>query len=462
MKNKHLATPADSPQQASIFDRRTFLKAGGAALAGSALSLPASSYARVLGANDRIRLGQLGCGDRSGGHVHMVHVASRRVPVETVAVCDLWSFARERRALDVHKRFGRAPGAYQHYEEMLRQPDIDGVMIATGDFQHAKLCADVVQAGKDCYVEKPFANDLQEAKDARSVIKSSRQIVQMGTQHRSEPYPIAVRDILRTGRIGKIVKIEQEWAVNMERWRGRPEVKQLREQDTDWNRWLLGRPWQPFDPQVYLEFRLYKEFSSGIFDQWMSHAVDLVHLWTGATYPESVVSNGGVFVWKDGRENADTITAAFNYPQGFLYSYSTHFGNSYRPFTRILGTEGTIMNYGGEGSSLFTVTREGGRHEDGPVTYKGPWDMGPAADRAEMVKVPGVPANSDGPDDDDTHHLENWLQAMRDRKQPNATVDDGFSHSMACMMANQAYWSGKRVYWDPQKEEMTETLPTAA
>src|SRR5437762_4394314 len=91
MKNKHLATPADSPQQASIFDRRTFLKAGGAALAGSALSLPASSYARVLGANDRIRLGQLGCGDRSGGHVHMVHVASRRVPVETVAVCDLWS-----------------------------------------------------------------------------------------------------------------------------------------------------------------------------------------------------------------------------------------------------------------------------------------------------------------------------------------------------------------------------------
>ena len=120
------------------------------------------------------------------------------------------------------------------------------------------------------------------------------------------------------------------------------------------------------------------------------------------------------------------------------------------------------MNYGGEGSSLFTVTREGGRHEDGPVTYKGPWDMGPAADRAEMVKVPGVPASSDGPDDDDTHHLENWLQAMRDRKQPNATVDDGFSHSIACMMANQAYWSGKRVYWEPQKEEMTETLPTAA
>src|SRR2546421_3600725 len=108
-------------------DRRTFVKHAGV-LAGSAASMSAQSYNRVLGANDRIRLGQLGCGDRSGGHVHMVHVASRRVPVETVAVCDLWSIARERRALDVHKRFGRVPSSFTHHEEMLRQPDIDGVM----------------------------------------------------------------------------------------------------------------------------------------------------------------------------------------------------------------------------------------------------------------------------------------------------------------------------------------------
>src|ERR1035441_5465708 len=79
----------------------------------------------------------------------------------------------------------------------------------------------------------------------------------------------------------------------------------LREEDTDWDGWLLGKPHRPFDPHVYLEFRLYKDYSSGIFDQWMSHGCDLVHLWTDEAYPESVVANGGVFSWKDGRENSD-------------------------------------------------------------------------------------------------------------------------------------------------------------
>ncbi|HSB75483.1 MAG TPA: Gfo/Idh/MocA family oxidoreductase, partial [Terriglobales bacterium] len=219
---KNEAREKQAAQSKNAWDRRTFLKAGGVALASSALGMPASSYARILGANDRIRLGQLGCGDRSGGHVHMTQAAAATIPVETVAVCDLWSKARERRAADVQKRFGQAPRQYQYSEEMLRQPDIDGVMIATGDFQHAKLCMEVVRAGKDCYVEKPFANVLQEAKDARAVVKGSRQVVQMGTQHRSQPYPLAARDIVRSGRIGQIMRIEQEWNVHHERWRGRP------------------------------------------------------------------------------------------------------------------------------------------------------------------------------------------------------------------------------------------------
>ncbi len=128
-------------------------------------------------------------------------------------------------------------------------------------------------------------------------------MVQMGSQHRSEPYQLAVRDIVRSGRIGEIVHIEQEWNVNQERWRFvdmdtgiSAEMEQdrnmewkkwlyerpskLREEDTDWKRWLLGKPYRPFDPHVYLEFRLYKDYSSGIFDQWMSHGSDLVHFWT--------------------------------------------------------------------------------------------------------------------------------------------------------------------------------------
>jgi predicted dehydrogenase len=469
-------------QSKETIDRRTFVRQAGSAVVAAGMS--AKSYARVRGANDRIRLGQLGCGDRSEGHVHMVQLASRQVPVETVAVCDLWTLAREHRAAQVKRLFNLEPQTYKYSEDMLARKDIDGIMIATGDFQHARLCADVVKAGKDCYVEKPFANVLSEAIETRNLVKSSKQIVQMGTQHRSQPYPLAVRDLIRSGRIGKIVHIEQEWNVNEERWRfvnmdtgiskerlqdihmewkqwlnGR--ASQLREQDTDWKRWLLGKPYLPFDPHVYLEFRLYKEFSSGIFDQWLSHGCDMVHLWTDEAYPESVVANGGIFTWQDGRENPDTCVAAVVYPKGFLYTYKTTFGNSYRSFARIQGRDGTIENYGGEGASLFWVTREGGRHEfdpfdSGPV-YKQLPLVGPAQDAGEIVRVPGAAdADSVGPDDDDVGHLVNWLQAMQTRSQPNATVDHGFSHALVCIMAAQSYWSGKKLYWNSHTEQIVD------
>jgi predicted dehydrogenase len=464
-------------------DRRTFVKhAGGAMLAAG---MDARSYARVLGANDRMRIGQLGCGGRSEGHVHMVHLAAKKTPVETVAVCDLWSLARDQRAAQVKRAFNLEPQSYKYSEEMLARKDIDGIMIATGDFQHAKLCIDVVQAGKDCYVEKPFANVLSEAKDARDAVKQSKQVVQMGTQHRSQPYPLAVRDIIRSGRIGSIVHIEQQWNVNEERWRFNPldtgispemlmdrnmqwkqwlydRKSKLREEDTDWKRWLLGKPDRPFDPHVYLEFRLYKDFSSGIFDQWLSHGCDMVHLWTDEGYPASVVANGGIFTWKDGRDNPDTVVAAITYPKGFLYTYKTIFGNSYRSFSRIHGRDGTIVNYGGEGASLFTVSNEGGRSEFDPEDDAGPNYTqvpiaAPAKDGEEVVRVPGAPApNSLGPSDDDVDHLMNWFKAMRARKEPNATVDHGFSHAIVCIMAAQSYWSGRKLYWDPGKEEITD------
>ena len=458
-------------------DRRLFLKkaAGAVLIAG----IDARSYGRVLGANDRIRIAQLGCGGRSQGHVRMIQLASKELPVETIAVCDIWSLARERRAAQVKNAFNLDPRSYKYSEDMLANKDIDGVMIATGDFQHAKLCSEVVRAGKDCYVEKPFANVLSEAKEARDIVKGSKQVVQVGSQHRSEPYQLAVRDIIRSGRIGNIVHIEQEWNVNEERWRFvdvdtgiSPEMEQdrnmewkkwlfdrksqLREQDTDWQRWLLGKPYRPFDPHVYLEFRLYRDFSSGIFDQWMSHGSDLVHLWTDEAYPESVVANGGIFAWKDGRQNPDTCVAAVTYPKGFLYTYKTVFGNSYRSFSRIQGRDGTIVNYGGEGAPLFSISTEGGRAEySGSVTINKLPVSSLESDQESVVKVAGAEApSSDSPGDDSVVHATNWLRAMQSRKQPNSTVDHGFSHSIVTIMAAQSYWSGKRLYWNPHTEEI--------
>ena len=256
--------------------------------------------------------------------------------------------------------------------------------------------------------------------------------------------------------------------MNQPRWRYIPHVDDgknpplLKEEDTDWKRWLLGKPDRPFDPHVYLEFRLYRDFSSGIFDQWLSHGSDLVHLWTNETHPVSAVATGGIFAWKDGRENPDTVTVSLVYPKGFLYTYSTTFANSYRSFSRIQGRDGSIENYGGEGAALFLITKEGGRQEFDPEDnahprYTAPPGMGPPEDQAEILRVPNTrEPDSRGPSDDDVIHLMHWLNAMRDRKQPNANVDHGFSHAIVCIMAAQSYWSGKRLYWDPAAEQIVE------
>jgi hypothetical protein len=248
--------------------RRNFVSAAGAAL------MTARSYARVIGANDRIQIGQLGCGHRASGHRVMLKLSSQTDPkFDLRSVCDLWSVNREKAAADAEQRFGLRPKMFQYSEEMLADRELDAVMIGTGDHQHARILAEVVRAGKDCYCEKPMANTLEDAKLARDTVQAGRQVVQMGSQWLSCPYQQRVREMIREGKLGKIVTISQGWNFNGPRWHApkSDDVAALREKDTDWNRGLLGRPSRPFDPLVYFEFRIFKDFSGGITDQWYSH-----------------------------------------------------------------------------------------------------------------------------------------------------------------------------------------------
>jgi len=268
----------------------------------------------------------------------------------------------------------------------------------------------------------------------------------------SEPYQIAVRDLIRSSVLGDVTKYEIEWNYHGPRWRGRPEVKMIREQDTDWRAWLMNKTYRPFDPQLYFEYRLYKEFSSGISDQWMSHGIDLCHYFMGESFPLSVVASGGIFAWHDGRENPDTFQALFSYPKGFLVSYATSFGNDAPGFTRIMGKKATMVNHGGEGSPRWQMVEEKGNHEE---------DTSVDSQRAvKDLLLPGDKALPPmGIGDEDPSHMINWLDCLRSRRQPNATVHNGFSHSVACMMAARAYWSGKKAYWDPKAEAILDRTP---
>jgi predicted dehydrogenase len=149
---------------------------------------------------------------------------------------------RERAVSESSKLYGRAPRAFQHLEDVLALKDIDAVLIATPEHSHSPILELAVKAGKDVYVEKPMGNVLEEARSARAAVLASQRIVQVGTQHRSEPYPRAARELVASGALGEVSKVEVEWNYHGPRWRGRPEVAQIREEDTDWRAWLMTNP----------------------------------------------------------------------------------------------------------------------------------------------------------------------------------------------------------------------------
>ncbi len=429
-------------------NRREFLHkgavvaAGGAAWSGTALS-----YTRIAGANDRISLGHIGVGNRGSELDGIVASLKDQKNVEMTAVCDLWAHNVER-AMAANQRFyGKAPRALRHPQELLALKDVDAVLISTPEHSHSPLLKMSAGAGKDTYCEKPMGNVLEEVKAARDAVLLKNLIVQV------ERYQIAVRDLVRSKVLGEATKYEIEWNYHGPRWRGRPEVKMIREQDTDWQTWLMGKPSRPFDPQLYFEFRLYKDFSSGIPDQWMSHGIDLCHFFLAEKYPASVVANGGVFAWHDGRENPDTFQALFTYSSGLLVSYATSFGNDAPSFTRIMGKNATLINHGGEGSPRWQMVEEKGNHEDDPTV-----DSRRAVKDVTLGDDKSLPPTSIG--DEDPSHMTNWLDCLRSRKQPNATVHHGYAHSVACIMAAQAYWSGKKLYWDPRAEAILDTRPS--
>jgi predicted dehydrogenase len=352
---------------------------------------------------------------------------------EIVAVCDLWSQRRDAAAALVNEMTGRVPAKFQHIEELLQRKDVDGFIIATPDFAHSKLLTQSVKAGKDVYCEKPMGNVLSEVKEAYYTVKGSKQVVQIGTQGLSTGAYQSAAQFVRSGKLGKISRVVLESNFNGPRWRGLPAVKQVREEDTDWNAWLLGHPARPFDPRLYVEFRLYRGFSSGIPDQWMSHSIAGVHHVMDDYFPESAVGNGGTFLYKDERENPDTFQALLVYPKGFMVSYSTMFGNDSPSVNRYYGQNGILES---------TKDRE-------DYVAKGiGGDSRPTKITDEIALKPINPV----------HHMKNWLECMRTRKTPNADAHSGYGHSVATIMAAQSEYQGKKLYWDKQREEIVDHL----
>ncbi len=223
----------------------------------------------------------------------------------------------------------------------------------------------------------------------------------------------------------------------------------------------MNKPYRPFDPRAYFEFRLYRDFSSGIPDQWMSHGIDLVHYLLEDHFPAAVMAMGGVYAWKDGRENPDTFQALLEYPKGFMVSYSTSFGNDSDSFTRIMGTKATLVNIGGEGSQRWKLIEEKGNHEDNPFVQRSQRLVKRSGEQRaawHQKLLSGAVEKTYGPlpfiSDSNPSHMRNWFECLRSREQPNATVENGFAHSVAVIMAARAQREGKKLFWNRDSEEI--------
>lgn len=439
--------------------RRDFIKQTAKAAAGTYIAtagLSAQSYARIIGANDRVRVGVVGFSDRHrSSHIPPFMKFYKEMNFDIVGVSDIWKRRREEGAAFLKDKMGHDVTGYRNNEEMYAAKAVDAVFISTADFQHALHCIEAVKAGCDVYCEKPFAETMEDNRAALKVVKASDRIVQIGSQRRSGPNYKAAADFIQSGKFGPITMVELTWNVNQPgRWRRPDLVANCREADLDWKRYLMNRPFEKFDPRKYLEYRLFWPYSSGMPGQWMSHQIDTVNWFSGLAHPRSVTANGGIYQWKDGRRNWDTTTAVFEYgpandpTTGFQVVFMSRMHN---------GDDDPAELYYSNGGELNLVTNKvspkGGLRARAAAAMKMQPNLLPELNLTDTVVKVEAGADTGG-DALTTAHIRNWMECIRSRKQPNAPVEAGYTHSIATIMANAACRTGQKVTFDEKTQEV--------
>lgn len=435
--------------------RRSFIKKSSFATLG-ALSFSAHSYARILGANDRIYVGVVGFSDRFRYSLlpsFLNHY--KELNFDIIAVSDLWRIRKEEGEAELKKSLEHKITSYPNNEALYTNKDLNAVIISTADFQHALHTIEAIRAGCDVYTEKPFAETMEDNRAALKTVKDSGKIVQIGSQRRSGKNYHAANEFIRSGKFGDITMVELTWNVNQPgRWR-RPElVTKLKEEDIEWKRYLMNRPDDTYNPRKYLEYRLFWPYSSGMPGQWMSHQIDTVHWFSGLQHPRSAVANGGVYYWKDGRKNWDTMTVVYEYgpendlTKGFQVVFLSRMHN---------GVERPAEIYYSNGGELNLITNKisptGGLEENHAKAMNMKANLLPEIDISASEEKVVASANTGG-DPLTSAHMRNWMDCVRSRKQPNAPIEAGYQHSIANIMATAAARSGMKATFNTSTQEV--------
>ncbi|MDP8243071.1 MAG: Gfo/Idh/MocA family oxidoreductase [Candidatus Hinthialibacter antarcticus] len=377
------------------------------------------------GANDRLQIGAIGCGSRGRNALMTeIHQFSADQNVAITAVCDVWNQHRESAASMTEEWFGKRAQEFVDYRDVLALSDIDAVTIATPDHLHATILYDAVKAGKDAYCEKPLARNLKELHRVVDAVKQSDRVVQLGTQLRSYPSFTGCRKAVHDQTLGKIIKVAQTRNYYEPYWYGFK--RDIKESDTHWEQFLGHVKHRDFNDDQHSVWYGYRDFTDGSISNLMCHFIDLVHYITGAQFPSCAVTLCGNYAWEDQRTCPDSVHTLLEYPEGFMVSYSTSCGNGNGNYTKFWGTKGMID----------------------ATDWREPFMTGDGTNAEGRIEK-----KQRVPDVDIAPHMLNWLQCLRNREQPNADINAGYQHAIACLLADAAYLKERKMTYDPKKRK---------
>lgn len=394
--------------------RRNFIGNVATGLAGSLAT------GRVLSANDRLRVGIIGVGDRG---TQLTREAMASPDVEIAAFADVYT----RRLADAVKL---APGAKTcvDYRQMLDDPSIDAVMIATPQHLHADTFIAAMNAGKHVYIEKAMAFTLPQAKAMRAAYqKAGNRVVQIGHQVCSMGHVADASNYLSSGAVGHVTAIRAHMYRNTPhakpQWT-RPVYPDMTAETIDWNGFLGPAPARDFDADRFVNWRLFTDYSGGNVHESMSQQIAFWYRVMGLAIPQAVTMTGGLYRWIDGREVPDTMNVVMEHDT-LLFSWDSGFGNNQLGVTEdVLGTDGTIAR----GQQIRYLPQRVNR-----------------PDGVEMLGQTATPPRA---------HVENFFESIRAGRSPNCPFEIGYRVSVACSMAIESFYAGRTVRWDPATEEI--------
>jgi len=424
-------------------NRRQFLRTGAAALAASAISRP--TYAADF-ADQRKRVGLIGCGWYGKCDLfRLIQVA----PVEVVSLCDVdkTMLADAADMVATRQLSKKKPRTFGDYREMLREKDLDVVLVATPDHWHALTMIDAVKSGADVYCQKPTSVDVVESQAMLAAARKYNRVVQIGTQRRSTPHLIEARnDIIKAGKLGKVGLVEICCYYHMRAKENPPDSAPP--ENFDYEMWTGPAPMRPYNPLVHpRKWRAFMEYGNGIVGDMCVHMLDMTRWMLDLAAPARVSSSGGILMDKAGKANiTDTQTATFEFDDLRVVWTHRSWGDAPDPkypwAATLYGDKGTlkasVMGYD------FVPGAKGAQPMHRDVTYE--LDQFPEDQTEKDLEKHCAPAIRG--------HMKDFLTAIAQRSKPVADIEQGVTSTTACILANLSMKLGRTLAWDAVKGEV--------